>query len=352
MIFREGMLLKTRAAINGFGRIGKNLLRIYFEKEKGKDIEIVAINSTSGPKAHAHLFKYDSIYGIFPGEVEATDTSIIINGKEIPFFSEDDPAKLPWNKMDVDVVFESTGKLRKKKDAERHLEAGAKKVIITAPSDDADIMIVMGVNHENYDKCKHNVVSAASCTTNCLAPVVKVLNDRFKILNGSLTTVHSYTADQRLVDKPHKDLRRARSAGVSIIPTTTGAARAIGSVIPDLNGKLDGLAFRVPTPSVSVVDFVANVEKSVSVEEVNDSFREASEKELKGILGFTMEPLVSADFLKSPLSSVVDGLSTMVIDERVVKVVSWYDNEYGYTCRVLDLAEYMINKEKASLTFK
>jgi glyceraldehyde 3-phosphate dehydrogenase len=332
--------MATRIAINGFGRIGKNLLRII--KENSLDFEVVAINSTSGPEAHAHLLKYDSIYGIFPGQVEVTKSSIIIDGREIPFTAEADPANLPWKQLDVDVVFESTGKLKKRADNEKHLLAGASKVIITAPADEAaDATIVVGVNHDVYDAQKHDIISAASCTTNCLAPVVHVLNKNFGVQNGSLTTVHAYTADQRLVDKPHKDLRRARSAGLSIIPTSTGAAKAIGSIIPELKGKLNGFAFRVPTPTVSIVDFVANLNKSVTSEEVNDALKSASKGELKGVLGFTMEPLVSVDFSKNPMSSIVDGLSTMVIDGTVVKVLSWYDNEYGYSCRVLDLAKYI-----------
>lgn len=337
--------MATRVAINGFGRIGKNLLRIIMEHSL--DFEVAAINSTSGPQAHAHLFKYDSIYGIFPGQVEATHNSIIINGKEIPFTAEADPAKLPWKQLGVDVVFESTGKLKKRADAEKHLVAGASKVIITAPADEAaDITVVMGVNHRMYDPQKHDIISAASCTTNCLAPVVHVLNRSFGVQNGSLTTVHAYTADQRLVDKPHKDLRRARSAGLSIIPTSTGAAKAIGLIIPELKGKLNGFAFRVPTPTVSIVDFVANVGRPTTAQEVNDALQSASAGELKGVLGFTTEPLVSVDFAKNPLSSIVDGLSTMVIDGTLVKVLSWYDNEYGYSCRVLDLAKYITGEKE------
>jgi glyceraldehyde 3-phosphate dehydrogenase len=332
--------MKVRVAINGFGRIGKNALRIWLEGKKA-EIEVVAINSTSGPRPHAHLFKYDSIYGVFPGSVDASDDALIINGKSIPFFAEKDPEKLPWDELGVDMVIESTGKLKKRQDAAKHLKAGAKRVIITAPAEDVDRTIVMGVNEGDFSPEKDFILSSASCTTNCLAPVVKVLDKNLKIINGSLTTVHSYTADQQLVDKPHKDLRRARGAAMSIIPTTTGAAKAIGLVIPHLSGKLNGCAFRVPTPAVSIIDFVANVAKPTSKEEVNSLLKDASYGELKGILDYTEEPLVSADFLKNPHSSIVDGLSTMVIDDRVIKVLAWYDNEYGYTMRVLDLAEYI-----------
>lgn len=337
-----GRNMKLRVAINGFGRIGKHALRIWLEG-KCPDMEIVGINSTSGPKPHAHLFKYDSIYGIFPGSVDSTDDAIIIDGKPIPFFKERDPEKLPWKDLEVDVVLESTGKLKKRVDAAKHLNAGAKRVIVTAPSDGADRTIVMGINEHEFSPETDYVVSSASCTTNCLAPVVKVLDDNLKILNGSLTTIHAYTGNQNIMDKPHKDMRRARAAALSIIPTTTGAAKAIGLVMPHLDGKLNGCAFRVPTAAVSIVDFVANVEKKTTKEEVNSLFSDSSRGNLKGILDYTEEPLVSADYIKNPYSSIVDGLSTMVIDDTVVKVLSWYDNEYGYTMRVLDLADY-INK--------
>ncbi len=332
--------MKVKIAINGFGRIGKNTLRILLEDKKD-DIQLVAINSTSGPRPHAHLFKYDSIYGVFPGSVDASDDALIIDGKPIRFFSEKNPEKLPWKDLDVDVVIESTGKLRKKKDAEKHIKAGAKRVIITAPSDDADKTIVMGVNEGQFLPEKHFVISAASCTTNCLAPVVKVLDENLTVLNGSLTTVHAYTSDQRLMDKPHKDLRRARCAAMSIIPTTTGAARAIGLVMPHLVGKLNGCSLRVPTAQVSIIDFVANVERETTREQVNNILKEACYNGLKGIMGYTEEPLVSIDFVKNPHSAIVDGLSTMVIDDKVVKVLAWYDNEYGYAMRVLDLAGYI-----------
>lgn len=332
--------MTVRVAINGFGRIGKNVLRIYLEGNN-PEIEVAAINSSSGPKPHAHLFKYDSVYGVFPGSVEASDDALIIDGKPIPFFAEKDPEKLPWDELGIDIVIESSGKFRKRQDAEKHLKAGAKRVIITAPAENADKTIVMGVNEEDFHPERDFIVSSASCTTNCLAPVVKVIDENLRIINGSMSTVHAYTADQNLVDKTHKDLRRARAAAISIIPTTTGAAKAIGLVIPHLAGKLNGLAFRVPTPTVSIIDFVANVEKPTTREEVNAFFKEASQRELKGILDYTEEPLVSADFVKNPHSAVVDGLSTMVIGDRVVKVLAWYDNEYGYAMRVIELAAYM-----------
>jgi len=341
--------MKAKVAINGFGRVGKNALRIWLEGKKD-EIEIVAINSTSGPRAHAHLFKYDSVYGIFPGSVDATDDAIIIDGKAIPFFAEKDPENLPWGELGVDVVLESSGKLKKRKDAEKHLKAGAKRVIISAPADDADNTLVIGVNEGDFNPEKDYIISCASCTTNCLAPVVKVLDENLGVINGSMTTVHAYTADQRLVDKPHKDLRRARAAALSIIPTTTGAAKAIGLVMPHLKGKLNGCAFRVPTAAVSVIDFVANVGRATSKEEVNEFFKQASETKLKGIMEYTEEPLVSVDFIKNSHSSIVDALSTMVIDDKVVKVVAWYDNEYGYTMRTLDLAAYVYGRASVTET--
>lgn len=332
--------MTVRVAINGFGRIGKNILRIYLEG--GRDIEIAAINSTSGPEPHAHLLKYDSVYGVLPEDVTVKENAIEVGGKEILFTAERDPENLPWEKLGIDVVLEATGKLRKRVDAEKHIKAGAKKVIITAPAEEPDITIVMGVNHKNYDPSKHNIISAASCTTNCLAPVAKVLNDKFGIINGLLTTVHAFTADQMLVDKPHRDYRRARAASLSIVPTTTGAAKAIALIIPELEGKMNGISLRVPVPTVSIIDLVANVNKKVTVEEVNEALKNAAADELNGVLDYTEEPLVSSDFIKNPFSSIVDGLSTMVIDENVVKVLSWYDNEYGYACRVMDLTTYCI----------
>lgn len=336
--------MPIRAAINGFGRIGKNLLRISLEQKR--DIEIVAINSTSGPEKHAHLFKYDSIYGTYPGEIKVDGNNLIVDGKKIIFTAERDPEKLPWDELDIDIVFESTGVFRKNRESFKHLEAGADRVIITAPSNDAEATIVMGVNQNVYSP-SYRVVSCASCTTNCLAPIVKVLHDNFGIINGSLTTVHSYTSDQNLTDKPHKkDLRRGRAANLSIIPTTTGAAKAIGKVIPELKGKLNGGAVRVPTPTVSMIDFVANLKTDVTAEEINRAFSSAASGELAGVLDYTEEPLVSSDFIKNQASSIVDGLSTMVIDGNVAKVFAWYDNEYGYACRVLDMAEYIYRVSK------
>lgn len=332
--------MSIRIAINGFGRIGKNILRICLEGHK-PEIQVVAINSTSGPIPHAHLFKYDSIYGVSPYDVKATDNALIINGNSIPFFAEKAPENLPWNDLKIDIVIESSGKLKKRQDALKHLKAGANRVIITAPSEEADKTLVMGVNEKDFCPKSDFIISSASCTTNCLAPIAKVLDENLKIINGSMTTVHSYTADQSLIDKPHKDLRRARAAAISIIPTTTGAAKAIGLVLPQLAGKLNGYSLRVPTPSVSIIDFVANVEKPTTKEEVNTLFKKASSEELKGIIDYTEEPLVSIDFLKNPHSSIIDGLSTMVIDNQLVKILAWYDNEYGYTMRVLELATYI-----------
>lgn len=331
--------MKAKVAVNGFGRIGKNILRIWLENPD--KLDIVAINSTSGPRAHAHLLKYDSIYGILPHDVDSTDDSLIIDGKSIPFYSERDPEKLPWKKLGVDIVLESTGVFRDREGAAKHLRAGAKRVIITAPGRGVDNTIVMGINEEDFSPSNDYVISSASCTTNCLAPVVKVLDENLGIINGSLSTIHSYTTDQRLMDQPHKDPRRARGAALSIIPTTTGAAKAIALVMPHLEGKLNGSAFRVPTEAVSVVDFVANIEKSTNKEEVNEFFKEAAANSLKGILDYSEEPYVSRDLIKNQHSSIVDGLSTMVIDDNIVKVLAWYDNEYGYTMRVFDMAKYM-----------
>ncbi|HEY8484421.1 MAG TPA: type I glyceraldehyde-3-phosphate dehydrogenase, partial [Longimicrobiales bacterium] len=293
----------------------------------------------------AHLLKYDSVHGAFPGTVEVTENGIRVDGQEIRVISETDPAKLPWKDLEIDIVFEATGRFTKREDAAKHLDAGAKKVIITAPAKGEDITIVMGVNHEKYDPAAHHVISNASCTTNALAPVVKVLLDRFGFRRGLMNTVHSYTNDQRILDLPHKDLRRARAAGMSIIPTTTGAAKATGLVIPEVKGKIDGIAMRVPTPDVSIVDLTAEVEKDVTVEQVNDAFREEAQGRLKGILAVSEEPLVSVDYLGSPYSSIVDLLSTFVIENRLVKVLSWYDNEWGYSLRCVDLASYIASRK-------
>ncbi len=333
--------MATKIGINGFGRIGRNVFRASLAKA---DIEIVAINDLTDAKTLAHLLKYDSVHGILDAEVKAGEGCIYVNGKEIKVLAERDPKNLPWGELGVDIVVESTGIFTQRDKAAAHLEAGAKKVIISAPAKEEDITIVMGVNHEKYDAANHHVISNASCTTNCLAPFAKVLNDNFGIKRGLMTTVHAYTNDQRILDLPHKDLRRARAAGQSIIPTTTGAARAVALVLPELKGKLNGFAMRVPTPNVSVVDLVAELEKPATADEINAKLKEAAEGELKGVLGYTDEPLVSKDFCGNANSSIVDGLSTMVIEGNMVKVVSWYDNEWGYSNRVLDLASYIASK--------
>lgn len=330
-----------KVAINGFGRIGRNVFRRAFAENK---FEIVAINDLTDAKTLAHLLKYDSVHGIFDAKVEAKADSIVVDGKEIKILAERDPANLPWKELGVDVAIESTGLFTNRDDAAKHLAAGAKKVIISAPAKNEDITIVMGVNEDQYDPAKHEIISNASCTTNCLAPFAKVLNDNFGIKRGLMTTVHSYTNDQNILDLPHKDLRRARAAAESIIPTTTGAAKAVSLVLPELAGKLNGFAMRVPTPNVSVVDLVAELEKDATVEEINDTFRKAAGGALAGVLGFTDEPLVSKDFNGDSRSSIVDGLSTMVLEGNLVKVVSWYDNEWGYSCRVVDLAAYLEQK--------
>lgn len=333
--------MATKIGINGFGRIGRNVFRASLAKQ---DVEIVAINDLTDAKTLAHLLKYDSVHGILDAEVKAGENCIYVNGKEIKVLAEMDPAKLPWGELGVEIVVESTGRFTQRDKAAAHLEAGAKKVIISAPAKEEDITIVMGVNQDKYEADKHHVISNASCTTNCLAPFAKVLNDNFGIKRGLMTTVHSYTNDQRILDLPHKDLRRARAAGQSIIPTTTGAARAVALVLPELKGKLNGFAMRVPTPNVSVVDLVAELEKPATAEEINAKLAEAAQGELKGVLGYCDEPLVSKDFNGNPNSSIVDALSTMVIEGNMVKVVSWYDNEWGYSNRVLDLAAYIASK--------
>jgi len=330
--------MSVKVGINGFGRIGRNVFRAALQQE---GIEIVAVNDLTDAKTLAHLLKYDSVHGIYPGTVEAKDDTIVVDGKEVKVYAEKDPALLPWGELGVEIVVESTGRFTNGKDAQKHIAAGAKKVIISAPAKEEDITIVMGVNEEKYDPANHHVISNASCTTNCLAPVAKVLQDKFGIKKGLMTTVHSYTNDQRILDLPHKDLRRARAAGMSIIPTTTGAAKAVALVMPELKGKLNGFAMRVPTPNVSVVDLVVEVERATSVEEVNLVLKEASEKEMQGILGYSEEPLVSKDYNGDARSSIVDALSTMVIEGTMVKVISWYDNEWGYSCRVVDLAKYI-----------
>lgn len=304
----------------------------------------MAVNDLTDANTLAHLLKYDSVHGKLDAEVSVNGNNIVVNGKEIVVKAERDPAQLAWNELGVDIVVESTGRFTKREDAAKHLEAGAKKVIISAPAKNEDITIVMGVNQDKYDPANHHIISNASCTTNCLAPFAKVLHEKFGIVRGMMTTVHSYTNDQQILDLPHKDLRRARAAAESIIPTTTGAAKAVALVLPELKGKLNGMAMRVPTPNVSVVDLVAELEKEVTVEEVNAALKEAAEGELKGILAYSEEPLVSRDYNGSTVSSTIDALSTMVIEGTMVKVVSWYDNETGYSHRVVDLAEYIASK--------
>lgn len=334
--------MTVRVGINGFGRIGRNAFKAALEK--GSDIEFVAVNDLTDPATLAHLLKYDSLFGRFKGTVEATENSMIVNGKEIKILKETDPAKLPWGELGVDIVIESTGRFTKREDAAKHLQGGAKKVIISAPAKNEDITIVMGVNEDKYDPANHHIISNASCTTNCLAPVAKVLDDNFGIVRGMMTTVHSYTNDQRILDLPHSDLRRARAAAESIIPTTTGAAKAVALVLPHLKGKLNGMAMRVPTPTVSITDFVAELNKDVTVEEVNAALKAAAEGPMKGILAYCEEPLVSVDFRGDSHSSIVDALSTMVIEGNMVKVVAWYDNEWGYSNRIVDLTEYIASK--------
>jgi len=331
----------VKVGINGFGRIGRNVFRAAMGNP---NLEIVAINDLTDTKTLAHLLKYDSTFGTLDAKVEAKEGAIVVNGKEIKVFSEREPSALPWKDYGVEIVIESTGRFTAKEKAEAHLQGGAKKVIISAPATNEDITIVMGVNEDKYDPQKHTIISNASCTTNCLAPFAKVLHEKFGIVKGMMTTVHSYTNDQQVLDLPHKDLRRARTAAANIIPTTTGAAKAVALVLPDLKGKLNGMAMRVPTPNVSVTDLVAELEKTVTVEEVNAALKEAAEGPLKGILAYSEEPLVSSDYKGNPHSSIIDALSTMVIGGNMVKVVSWYDNEWGYSNRIVDLAIYIASK--------
>lgn len=331
--------MSVKIAVNGFGRIGRNVVRGIFEDQaKYSTVEVVSINDLTNAKTLAHLFKYDSVFGGFNGKVEYDDNSITVNGKKINVYSERDPSKLPWAKEGIDVVIEATGAFRDKAKAMAHVNAGAKRVIITAPAKDEDITIVMGVNDDKFDSSKDVIISNASCTTNCLAPVAKVLNDRFKIVKGLVTTIHSYTNDQVVLDAPHSDLRRARAAAVSMIPTTTGAARAVALVIPELKGKLDGGAIRVPTPNVSIVDLVCEVGRDVTVEEVNKAIKDAAEGPMKGILQYCEEELVSVDFVGNSNSSIFDAHLTKVSGGNLVKVLSWYDNEWAYSIRCIDLA--------------
>ncbi len=333
--------MAVRVAINGFGRIGRNVFRASLGN---RDIEIIAINDLTDANTLAHLLKYDSVFGGFETDVKVGDGKLIVGGKEVTVVAKGDPAELPWKNLKVDVAIESTGRFVDKAGAGKHLTAGAKKVIISAPAKDPDATFVLGVNEHTYDPSKHHIVSNASCTTNCLAPMAKVLHDNFGIVHGLMNTIHSYTNDQKLLDLPHKDLRRARAAAVSIIPTSTGAAKAVSLVLPELKGKLDGMSLRVPTPNVSVVDFVAEVSKKTTAAEVNAALKEAANGKLKGILQFEESPLVSIDFKGNPHSSIVDAALTSVMESTMVKVVSWYDNEWGYSCRLRDLILFMAKK--------
>jgi glyceraldehyde 3-phosphate dehydrogenase len=335
--------LTTRIGINGFGRIGRLALRAINQRCKDR-LEAVVANDLTDAKTNAHLFKYDTNYGSYPGRVEARGNSIIVDQKEIMILAERDPAKIPWRDYGVDIVIESTGLFTHASKAASHLQGGAKKVIISAPAQEEDVSIVLGVNEGQYDPAKHRIISNGSCTTNCIAPVVKVLHQNFGVVHGLMTTIHAYTNDQRILDVFHGDLRRARAAAVNIIPTTTGAARTTTVVIPELKGKLHGIAIRVPTSIVSLVDFVADLNKGVTPEEVNDAFRRAAEGELKEILEYCDQPLVSTDFKGNPASAIFDALSTMVIDGNLVKVLAWYDNEWGYSCRLADLCVYVADK--------
>jgi glyceraldehyde 3-phosphate dehydrogenase len=333
--------MSVKVAINGFGRIGRNFLRAC----KGyEDIDIVAVNDLTDAKTLAHLLKYDSVHGIFDVEVSASDDAITVGGKAIKVLAITEPEKLPWKDLGVDIVLESTGRFRDRESASKHLEAGAKWVIISAPAKEPDVTVCMGVNEDMLDPEKHKIISNASCTTNCLAPVAKVLHKEFGINRGLMTTIHAYTNDQRILDLPHKDLRRARAAAMSMIPTTTGAAKAVGLVLPELKGKLDGMAIRVPTPNVSVVDLVAELQKDVTVEDINGALKKAAEGQLKGILQYTEEPVVSIDFNGNPHSSIVDASLTRVMEDRMVKVIAWYDNEWGYSSRLRDLMIYIAKR--------
>jgi glyceraldehyde 3-phosphate dehydrogenase len=335
--------MATKLGINGFGRVGRLSLRAINQHHKGR-LEVVAINDLTDTKTNAHLLKWDSTYGPYPGEVKAADDSIIVDGKKVKVLAEREPAKIPWRDLGVEIVIESTGLFTDATKAAAHLEGGAKKVIISAPARNEDITIVLGVNEDQYQPKKHNIISNASCTTNCIAPVVKVLHNSFGVSKGLMTTIHAYTNDQRLLDTFHHDLRRARAAALNIVPTTTGAARAVTQVIPELKGRLHGLALRVPTATVSLVDLVADLEKEVSVEEVNKALEKAAAGDLKGIMEYCSEELVSIDFKGNPASSIVDALSTMLIGGNMVKVLAWYDNEWGYSCRLGDLAAYIVSK--------
>lgn len=332
--------MTIKMGINGFGRIGRGFFRAALkDKEFSNLIEIVAVNDITDSRTLAHLLKYDSVFGKFDAEVKAEDDVILVSGKRIKVYSEKDPERLPWKELGVELVLESTGLFTDRAGAEKHIRAGAKKVIVSAPAKDPDIILVLGVNERAYDPAKHNIISMASCTTNCLAPIVKVLDEKFGVEYGLMTTCHAYTNDQRLLDLPHRDLRRARAACLSIIPTTTGAARAIGDVIPIMKGKLDGLALRVPVPNGSINDLVVLLKRDVTKEEVNAALKEAAEGRLKGIMAYTEEPIVSVDIIGDSHSAIVDGLSTMVVGGRLVKILAWYDNEWGFSCRLVELSK-------------
>ncbi len=333
--------MTVRIGINGFGRIGRQVFRAAYDYP---EIEVVAVNDLTDSATLAHLLKYDSIHGIFAGDVSSEGENLIVNGKELKVLSEKDPAKLPWKDLNVDIVVESTGLFTSGEKAGLHIQAGAKKVVISAPGKGEDLTVVLGVNHEQYNPAEHHIVSNASCTTNCLAPVAKALNDKYGIVKGLMTTIHAYTNDQSILDLPHKDLRRARAAAMSIIPTTTGAAKAVSLVIPELKGKLNGMAMRVPTPDVSVVDLVVELSKETTAEDINQTLREFAANAPDKVMKISDEPLVSVDFTTSPYSSIVDAELTMVIDGNMAKIISWYDNEWGYSSRVVDLVRFMVSK--------
>ncbi len=334
--------MAVKFAINGFGRIGRCILRAALSRKE--DVEFVAINALDKPSTLAHLFKYDSVHGMWPGEVTSTDSGIVVDGRTIKVFAEKDPSKLPWKDLGVDVVMECTGRFTDRDGASKHLTAGAKKVVISAPAKNPDLTIAFGINHEKYDAAKHHLISNASCTTNCLSPVAKVLNDSFGIAHGLMTTIHSYTNDQRILDLPHEDLRRARAAALSMIPSSTGAAKAIGEVIPELKGKLHGVAVRVPTPNVSLVDLTAVLKKAATADEINAAFKKAAEGSLKGVLQYSTELTVSIDYNGNPHSAIFDSTNTFVMEGTLIKVMAWYDNEWGFSNRMVDVAKYLINK--------
>jgi glyceraldehyde 3-phosphate dehydrogenase len=334
--------MTTKVGINGFGRIGRAVLKCILNDSECSDFEIVAINDLTDSATLAHLFKYDSVQGVNPAEVESDSDGLIINGKHIKIISERDPGNLPWKELGVEFVIESTGLFTKREAATKHISAGAKKVVISAPAKDPDVTVVLGVNEDSYNSSEHQIISNASCTTNCLAPLAKIIHDNFGFQKGLMTTIHSYTNDQKILDLPHSDLRRARAANLSMIPTTTGAAKAVALVLPEIKGKLDGMAIRVPTPNVSLIDLVVEVEKSTTAEEVNESFREASQGAMINIMRFEEKPLVSIDFNGDSCSSIIDGISTKVMGNNMVKVLAWYDNEWGYSNRVKDLLKFIV----------